>query len=350
LGTTRFRDRRTLAGVATLAVLGLALLAMAGSASATHDPDGDLIPEESDNCPGVFNPDQYDADADGRGNTCDDSKGIPADQSHFIVYFRDQKGRQVRPCVSVRLTGYSGTEVLENYEICAPYFERGFTVDAFTPPDFRYELAQVDQPPGCTGGITSPLQHRPTPGVWRPVEVRYRCGTATPPGGPATGTPTGTVLLNGRPFLGGPVPFGARVDVTKGTLRLVTQTGTLLVEGRGTAAIFVLVRGTDQGKPVTELRLAGGNFGVCTRALAAVSAVRPPPKLVRHLWAKGKGRFRTRGRYAAATVRGTGWLTADRCDGTLTKVTQGTVQVADLPRRKTVLVRAGNSYLAKKPQ
>jgi hypothetical protein len=28
-------------------------------------------------------------------------------------------------------------------------------------------------------------------------------------------------------------------------------------------------------------------------------------------------------------------------------VTQGTVQVADLPRRKSVLVRAGKSYLAK---
>jgi hypothetical protein len=170
---------------------------------------------------------------------------------------------------------------------------------------------------------------------------------AVPPGGPATGTPTGTVLLNGKPFAGGPVPFGSRVDVTKGTLRLVTDTGTLLVYGQGAVAIFVLVRGTDRGRPVVELRLAGGDFGACKRALAAVSAVKPPPKVVRHLWAKGKGRFRTRGRYAAATVRGTGWLTADRCDGTLTRVTQGTVQVADLPRRKSVLVRAGKSYLAK---
>lgn len=179
--------------------------------------------------------------------------------------------------------------------------------------------------------------------------ARAVIAVAAPPRGEVRGTPTGRVLLNGRPFAGGPVPFGPRVDVTNGTLRLTTATGTLLVSGRGTLAIFVLVRGTDRGRPVVELRLAGGNFGACRRALAAFSAEKPPPKVVRHLWAKGKGRFRTRGRYAAATVRGTGWRTADRCDGTLIRVTQGTLQVSDLPLRKNVLVRAGRSYLAKQP-
>ena len=178
----------------------------------------------------------------------------------------------------------------------------------------------------------------------------FRPGTATaPPGGAVRGTPTGRVLLNGRPFTGGPVPFGRQVDVTNGTLRLTTSTGTLVVSGRGTVAVFVLVRGTDKGKPVVELRLAGGNFGACKRALAGLSAPSPPPKVVRHLWAKGKGKYRTRGRYAAATIRGTEWLTADRCDGTLVRVTQGRVEVADLPLRKNVLVRAGRSYLAKQP-
>ena len=156
--------------------------------------------------------------------------------------------------------------------------------------------------------------------------------------------------MNGRPFAGGPVPFGRRVDVTNGTLRLTTNTGTLVVSGRGTVAIFVLVRGTDRGRPMVELRLAGGNFGVCRRrAPASFSAPSPPPRVVRHLWAKGKGKYRTRGRYAAATIRGTEWLTADRCDGTLVRVTQGRVEVADLPRRRNVLVRAGRSYLARQP-
>ena len=43
----------------------------------------------------------------------------------------------------------------------------------------------------------------------------------------------------------------------------------------------------------------------------------------RKLWGDGKGKFRTKGRYAAATVRGTRWLTQDTCAGTLVRVTQG---------------------------
>jgi hypothetical protein len=46
-------------------------------------------------------------------------------------------------------------------------------------------------------------------------------------------------------------------------------------------------------------------------------------------------------------VRGTRWVTVDRCDGTLTRVTEGAVSVRDKVRHRTVLVRAGHSYLAK---
>ena len=48
------------------------------------------------------------------------------------------------------------------------------------------------------------------------------------------------------------------------------------------------------------------------------------------LWGNGKGKFRTSGKYSSATVRGTIWLVEDRCEGTLTKVTRGTVQRARL--------------------
>jgi hypothetical protein len=48
-------------------------------------------------------------------------------------------------------------------------------------------------------------------------------------------------------------------------------------------------------------------------------------------------------------VRGTRWDTADRCDGTLTRVRFGTVAVNDFVRHKTVIVRAGQSYLARAP-
>jgi hypothetical protein len=172
---------------------------------------------------------------------------------------------------------------------------------------------------------------------------------AVPPGGTPTGTRTGTVLLNGRPFTGGPIPYGSKLDVTHGTLTLTTETGTVTVYGNGVFAAFLLLRGTDNGKPIVELRLTAGNFNACKRKLATVSATKPPPKVIRQLWAKAKGKFRTRGRYASATVRGTVWLTADRCDGTLTRVNQGTVQVSDFTLKKKFLIQAGSSHLAKKP-
>jgi len=37
----------------------------------TYDGDGDGVPDIDDNCPGIFNPDQDDSDADGRGDACD---------------------------------------------------------------------------------------------------------------------------------------------------------------------------------------------------------------------------------------------------------------------------------------
>jgi hypothetical protein len=167
--------------------------------------------------------------------------------------------------------------------------------------------------------------------------------TAAPP----SGTPTGTVLVNGAPFTGGPIAYGSQIDVTNGRLQLTTDTGSLLVYGDGVLATFVVRRGTDNGKPIVELRLTGGDFSACPGRRAA-SERATPPKPIRQLWGSGTGRFRTLARYASATVRGTAWLTADRCDGTLVRVTQGTVHVRDLVKRKTVIVRRGKSYLAKK--
>ena len=48
-------------------------------------------------------------------------------------------------------------------------------------------------------------------------------------------------------------------------------------------------------------------------------------------------------------MRGTIWLVQDQCNGTLTKVTRGTVQVRDFKRKKTITVKAGHSYLARAP-
>jgi hypothetical protein len=125
------------------------------------------------------------------------------------------------------------------------------------------------------------------------------------------------------------------------------DTGTLTLRGAGgVSAVFKLLRGKDNKKPVVELRLTAGDFSVCPKRKKS-GAVRVAATTVRQLWGNGTGSFRTRGRYAAATVRGTNWLTADRCDGTQVRVVQGVLQVQDLPRRRQVTVRAGGSYLAR---
>jgi sugar lactone lactonase YvrE len=174
-----------------------------------------------------------------------------------------------------------------------------------------------------------------------------RLAPASGAAGTPTGTPTGTVLVDGAPLTAGTVPYGSTVDVTKGSLVLETEAGTLKVYGAGgVPAAFKLVRTKEKNSTVVELRLVKGDFSACPKRKTR-SAQAAPAKPVRALWGSGKGKFRTRGRYAAATVRGTKWLTTDRCDGTQVRVTQGTMAVSDLAKRKQVVVRAGKSYLAR---
>ncbi len=112
---------------------------------------------------------------------------------------------------------------------------------------------------------------------------------------------------------------------------------------------------------ITVLRLSGSDFKSCKtpkRALASFDKKKPKKtkkakkrkrskKVVRHLWGSGMGKFRTRGRFIAATVHGTTWLTQDRCDGTRAFVQEGVVDVRDLVKHKTITLGAGQSYVAR---
>src|SRR5262249_40397793 len=73
-------------------------------------------------------------------------------------------------------------------------------------------------------------------------------------------------------------------------------------------------------------------------------------KTLQLLHASAKGKFTTKGRYSAATVRGTKWTVADRCDGTLTRDITDSVAVTDFVRHKTIILHAAQSYLAKLPR
>jgi hypothetical protein len=175
------------------------------------------------------------------------------------------------------------------------------------------------------------------------------------PDGPETpeGTATGSVTVNGQPFVSGPVRYGSTVDVTGGTLSLTAAgVGNLLMFGDGSdLARFKLNKIVDQAgnkrRLSAELALSGGDFGTCVGGARASAG--PAGKVVRSLWSSGKGNFRTKGRYASATIRGTKWQTTDQCDGTLTTVEIGSVNVKDVSKKKVVVVRAGGSYLAKAP-
>jgi len=102
-------------------------------------------------------------------------------------------------------------------------------------------------------------------------------------------------------------------------------------------------------KPVLLLGLFGGNFKSCPkgqRSAASLGTAQVGKKPVRRLWGKGKGRFRTKGRYSSGTVRGTNWLTTDFCNGTEIRVVAGIVQVRDFVKKKTVRVKPGQTYFA----
>jgi hypothetical protein len=165
------------------------------------------------------------------------------------------------------------------------------------------------------------------------------------------------VRLRGGPFARlddvSQIPVGSLLDTRRGTVRLTsardrrgaTQTGDF---AGGVFQVAQSRRSSARG--VTELRLKGSSFAGCGKRRAGRSKAfgsGVSRRTIRRLRSSATGRFRTRGRNSAATVRGTIWETIDRCDGTLTRVRRGSVSVRDFRRRKTVVVRAGKSYLAR---
>lgn len=194
-----------------------------------------------------------------------------------------------------------------------------------------------------------------------PITVLAPGQLPPPPPPPSTpgifnAIPTGTVTVNGatqpsdQPFV---LHSGDTVDVGNGIVTLTDAAGdtanfsatqptsrrSLATAAATLPAMFTIEQPASGGAPT--LTLVGGDFSACSSR--TLSANRQP---IRALWGSAKGNFRTTGKYAAATVRGTIWLVEDRCDGTLTQVVEGVVDVLDTTRHKTVSVNAGTSYLA----
>jgi uncharacterized repeat protein (TIGR02543 family) len=177
-----------------------------------------------------------------------------------------------------------------------------------------------------------------------------------PPPGRENVQPFGTVLIKvGGRFV--PltnfrvVPLGTELDTTNGRVRLTSTDGStgLFFEGRfKIQRVFETING--RRRAVTLLSMTLPITGCPKRTTSGVTqAPRPGKKIIRHVWGNAKGSFRTRGKFASATVRGTLWETLDYCDGTLVIVKRGRLDVFDFVRRVHRLVGAGHSLFVRAP-
>jgi len=208
------------------------------------------------------------------------------------------------------------------------------------------------------------------PGEVRGIDVRWLLAAPAPPGTvsptpdgqggvlppPVAGKTVNAGVRQGRVFYrvppskkfielkdGKQLPVGAIFDTTRGRVNLT------VADGKGGTSLawfydgifkFAQTRGGLTNLTMTETLS-------CPKAKRASTSAAKKKKS-RKLWGQGSGNFRTTGQFSSATVRGTRWLVTDRCGLTETRVTEGTVAVRDFVKRKTVLVRAGKKYVARK--
>jgi hypothetical protein len=168
------------------------------------------------------------------------------------------------------------------------------------------------------------------------------------------------------------IPHNAQINALHGTLQIITASGggpsgardaaakgkkgktkTKTQKGTFGGAVFRLnqaKRGRTKGLVTLTLLegvvKGGPTYAACKAGKAGEASAAASRKTLQLLRASAKGKFSTRGKYAAATVRGTKWSTADRCDGTLIRDITHSVTVTDLARHKTIILHAGQSYLA----
>jgi hypothetical protein len=184
-----------------------------------------------------------------------------------------------------------------------------------------------------------PAPPPPTPALGKTVVVAPVSGTVTVK---VPGAATYAVL-----GAGAAVPSGAVLDTRGGEVALTTALPSGKTQtGQFHGGVF-RVRQSATAGGTTDIDLRGPAPSCATgKARARAAAVTPTKR--RKLWGSDKGgRFRTHGRNSVATVRGTRWVTTDTCAGTRTTVTEGAVSVRDVHRKRSVLVRAGHSYVAR---
>jgi len=139
--------------------------------------------------------------------------------------------------------------------------------------------------------------------------------------------------------------YGAVVHATGGHVQVIAaKPGSGFQSGEFYDGGFNLSQG---GSGTVQAALTGVASG-CKQGRTA--AARDARAKTFKLWGHVKGHFSTRGRYGSASVQGTIWLTENRCDGTFFHVVRGVLKIRDFTRHRTIVLRAGHSYLAAAPK
>jgi streptogramin lyase len=143
------------------------------------------------------------------------------------------------------------------------------------------------------------------------------------------------------------LPVGSVVDARHG--RVVVRSA---VDAAGRTQSGTFYGGRFQ---VRQPRSAGGLVKIvlrgrldCARGNVATISRRRHRKRRRRVWSSDSGGlFATLGLDSVTTVRGTKWLTEDRCSGTLTRVVRGTVVVRERRTGKRFVLHAGERHFAR---
>jgi uncharacterized repeat protein (TIGR01451 family) len=222
-----------------------------------------------------------------------------------------------------------------------------------------------------TASVSNPDQPDPTPGN---STTTTTVPVAPPP--PAAAPPVYGQSFDVRPVSGtvlvrlpgtstfvpltdvANVPNGTEIDVTKGRVEITSasdpandQQTAQFYDGR-----FILVYASPDigtvplppGTPATLYTSLVLSTPLDCRTKSKRQRAQTPLKKVRSLWGTGKGNFRTRGKYAAASVRGTIWFTQDTCTTTTVRVQEGLLDVYDFVLNRHFLVGPGQSHTARK--
>lgn len=143
------------------------------------------------------------------------------------------------------------------------------------------------------------------------------------------------------------LPVGTALDTRNGAVRLTAATAAGSERSGSFSGGTFTVSQAATGTGIPVLRLVRPS--TASKLCAASPGEAPPATVIGLVRAIAAGRFEVRGRYGAASGSGATWTTSDRCDGLLTSVVHGLVQVSSPGGSRRATVHAGGAHLLRAP-